>query len=92
MSAKPSKKRAADARMVPPSSPAVAAAAGPAVGADASPGDAPVSWLDSADPRKRRWGRIVLVGVWIYVAALWLLALDQTFHWGLFGPVVPPVS
>ena len=36
-------------------------------------------------------GKIVLIGVWIYVAALWLLALDQTFHWGIFGPKVPPV-
>jgi hypothetical protein len=36
-------------------------------------------------------GKIVLVGVWLYVAALWLLALDQTFHWGIFGPKVPPV-
>jgi len=27
----------------------------------------------------------------IYVAMLWLLALDQTFHWGIFGPKVPPI-
>jgi hypothetical protein len=32
----------------------------------------------------------VLGAAWLYVAALWLLALDQTFHWGLFGPAVPP--
>jgi hypothetical protein len=37
------------------------------------------------------WGKIILAGVWIYVAALWLLALDQTFHWGIFGPKVPPL-
>lgn len=48
-------------------------------------------WIDSTDPRKRTIGKIVLVVVWIYVAALWLLALDQTFHWGIFGPKVPPV-
>jgi hypothetical protein len=29
--------------------------------------------------------------VWIYVAALWLLALDQTFNWGIFGPKMPPI-
>ena len=49
------------------------------------------SWLDSTDPRKRMWGKVILYAVWIYVGALWLLALDQTFHWGIFGPKVPPV-
>lgn len=42
------------------------------------------SWLDSADPRRRRIGRGVLAAVWVYVAALWVLALDQTFGWGVF--------
>lgn len=50
-----------------------------------------VSWIDSTDPKKRKIGQVVLIGVWIYVAALWLLALDQTFNWGIFGPKVPPV-
>ena len=27
----------------------------------------------------------------VYVAMLCLLALDQTFHWGIFGPKIPPV-
>ncbi|MBL9199405.1 MAG: hypothetical protein JNL39_02815 [Opitutaceae bacterium] len=49
------------------------------------------SWLDSADPKKRMWGKIVLVALWIYVAALCLLALDQWFRWGIFGPKIPPV-
>ena len=75
--------------------PATAAAApAPAPVAAAQPvpdATAPSSWLDSSDPRKRRWGQIILVGVWIYVGALWLLALDQTFHWGIFGPKVPPL-
>jgi hypothetical protein len=62
-------------------------AAGPAAATVAEPS----SWLDSPDPRKRQWGKIILVGVWIYVAALWLLALDQTFHWGIFGPKLPPL-
>jgi hypothetical protein len=51
----------------------------------------PTSWLDSSDPRKRLWGKIIFAGIWIYVGALWLLALDQTFNWGIFGPKVPPL-
>ncbi len=49
-----------------------------------------VAWIDSPDPKKRQLGQLVLAGVWIYVAALWLLALDQWFHWGIFGPKLPP--
>ena len=67
-----------------PSTP-LAATAAPAPAADAH-----VAWIDSTDPRKRMVGKIALVAVWIYVAALLLLALDQTFHWGIFGPKVPP--
>jgi hypothetical protein len=64
----------------------------PAAAAAAATGpEAHISWMDSTDPRKRMIGKIVFIGVWIYVAALWLLALDQTFHWGIFGPKVPPV-
>lgn len=95
MSAKPSRKKATKAE----TSPALpASATGPradvtapvsATGA-AAVVDTP-AWIDSSDPRKRLIGKIVLAGVWIYVAALWLLALDQTFHWGIFGPKVPPV-
>ena len=33
--------------------------------------------------------RIVLTLIWIYAAALCLLALDQTFNWGIFGPPKP---
>ncbi len=83
MSAKPSKQRAnppSPARPSPTSAPTATAA-------DA----ATTSWIDSSDPRKRMWGKIILVAVWIYVGALCLLALDQTFHWGIFGPTVPPV-
>ena len=69
---------------------APATPAAPAADA-AVPAAAPESWLDSTDPRRRLWGRVVLAGVWLYVAALWLLALDQTFNWGIFGPKVPPV-
>lgn len=70
------------------SAPATPAAVAPS---GAAPAAAPESWLDSSDPRRRLWGRLLLAGVWIYVAALWLLALDQTFNWGIFGPKVPPV-
>lgn len=35
-------------------------------------------------------GKIALVVIWIYVAALCLLALDQWFNWGIFGPKIPP--
>ena len=96
MSAKHSRKKASR----PESSPVIPAqaqearadAGEPAVTLDggAAVAEAP-SWIDSTDPRKRMVGKIVLIAVWIYVAALWLLALDQTFHWGIFGPKVPPL-
>jgi hypothetical protein len=70
-----------------PAAPTAAAAGAGASGA----AETHVAWMDSADPQKRMIGKIVFVGVWIYVAALWLLALDQTFHWGIFGPKGPPV-
>ncbi len=35
----------------------------------------------------RRWvANVVLIAAWIYVAMIYLLALDQQFHWGIFGP------
>jgi hypothetical protein len=76
-----------------PAAPAAAPAPAPDPTAATTAAAAPAasSWLDSTDPRKRRWGKIILIGVWIYVAALWLLALDQTFHWGIFGPKLPPL-
>ena len=73
-----------------PTQPMMPLSAGAAVAA-APAAEPAVSWIDSTDPKKRMWGKIIFVGVWIYVAALWLLALDQTFHWGIFGPKVPPV-
>jgi hypothetical protein len=95
MSAKPSKKSAnkpAPARPAAaavPSAPALAAAS--ASGGVTAATAEPTSWIDSSDPRKRMWGKIIFAGIWIYVGALWLLALDQTFNWGIFGPKVPPV-
>lgn len=81
-SAAPSSATPAPAVKPTPTAPTASAAATTA--ADAA-------WIDSPDPRKQKIGKLVLVGVWIYVAALWLLALDQTFHWGIFGPKVPPL-
>jgi hypothetical protein len=51
--------------------------------------------LPSAEPvpfpeKHPQLAKLILVAVWLYVAALWLLALDQTFNWGIFGPKVPP--
>lgn len=68
--------------------PAAATASG--LPATATEAESTSSWFDSSDPRRRLWARVILAGVWIYVAALWLLALDQTFNWGIFGPKVPP--
>ena len=93
MSAKHPKKSAqrpaASSPAAVPSAP-VPTLASAGAGAAAAPAEA-VSWLDSSDPKKRMWGKIVFAGVWVYVAALWLLALDQTFNWGVFGPKVPPL-
>jgi hypothetical protein len=60
-------------------------------GAPVTPAAGEPSWMDSSDPRKRLWGKILLVAVWLYVAALGLLALDKTFHLGIFGPATPPI-
>lgn len=85
MSAKKSS-RSAPATPLASSTPAPSPAA-----SAAGPSAPPPAWIDSDDPRKRLWGKIVLVAAWVYVAALCLLALDQTFHWGIFGPKVPPI-
>jgi hypothetical protein len=96
MSAKHAKK--SGNKNMPPVAPQPAMAAGVSASATPAPAAAPaeatkpfVPWIESDDPRKKMIGKIVLVAAWIYVAALWLLALDQTFHWGIFGPKVPPV-
>jgi hypothetical protein len=97
MSAKPSKKSANKPTRSNAPSPAPAAptpgltATAPALTAAGPVNAGGESWLDSSDPRKRRWGKIIFAAILIYVAALWLLALDQTFHWGIFGPKIPPL-
>lgn len=80
MSAKPSRRNARPTTVgaTPPSAPATPAVA-------AGEGAAAPSWLDSPDPRRRQLGRWLLAGIGVYIAALWLLALDQTFRWGIFS-------
>ena len=56
-----------------PASPALSAAMTPDV-------------AESADPRRRLIANLTLIGLGIYVAMIWLLALDQQFHWGIFKP------
>jgi hypothetical protein len=63
----------------------------PAAAAPALAGDEFVPWSESPDPKKRQIAKVVLIGVWLYVAALCLLALDQWFHLGIFGPKPPPL-
>ena len=75
----------------PPAAPAPAAAVTLGAIAPAATAEEMTPWIESTDPRKRRWGKIALVVLWVYVAALWLLALDQWFNWGIFGPKIPPV-
>ena len=58
--------------------------AGPESAAPAVNEEAPFS------ERHPRLALLILVALWLYVAALGLLALDQTFNWGIFGPKVPP--
>lgn len=89
MSAKPSKKGANQSVRATAGTTSAATAAGPAIAAADTMAEP--SWLDSTDPKKQLWGKIIFVGIWIYVAALWLLALDQSFNWGIFGPKPMPV-
>ena len=47
---------------------------------------------DAAEPFYKRHPKIanaIFAVLCVYVAMLWLLALDQTFHWGIFGPKMP---
>lgn len=75
----------------PSTAPAPTAAAAAGAAAPAATAEEMTPWIESTNPRKRMWGKIALVVLWVYVAALWLLALDQWFNWGIFGPKIPPV-
>lgn len=80
------KKNSQQSNQPRPAAPAPAAAAA----AVAVPAEDTTPWIESSDPRKRMIGKIALVAIWVYVAALCLLALDQWFNWGIFGPKIPP--
>ena len=56
----------------------------PAARASDAPAAATVPALESSDPRRRLIAQITLIVFSLYVAAVWLLALDQQFHWGIF--------
>lgn len=71
--------------------PADATPAAPAPAAEVTADAPPTGWIDSADPTKCAGGKAGLVTFWLYVGALWLPALVQTFCWGRFGPRIPPL-
>lgn len=81
MSAKSPKKRQSKTPSVPP--PRSASVSAPLMAAGASDTLAPAQAAEN--PRLPLVRNLVVVAVWLYVAALWLLALDQTFDWGIFG-------
>jgi hypothetical protein len=41
---------------------------------------------EAAGPTDKRSmvANVVLAAVWVYVAMIFLLAMDQQFHWGIF--------
>jgi len=82
MAANPGRKPPRQPAAQTPSSP-VASVAGSA----SAPAGTPAAPENSIPPGLRQ---ALLAAVWCYVAALWLLALDQTFNWGIFGPDLPP--
>lgn len=86
MSATKTKRSPAPAPATEPTTPANAITPAPtADDAELTP------WTESTDPRKRQIARLILIGLWIYVAALGLLAIDQWFNLGIFGPKMPPL-
>lgn len=92
-------RRAADTSSTP--APATTAASVPPMSATAVPAHATAGGVAPAPPgngeptepfykRHPKAANAIFAAVWVYVAALWLLALDQWFHWGIFGPKLPP--
>jgi hypothetical protein len=51
-----------------------------------APTPATATPADESDPHRRMIANITLVVFSLYVAMIWLLALDQQFHWGIFKP------
>ncbi len=59
----------------------------------AAPATVPMAGAVAEEPFYKRHPKIanaLFAALCVYVAMLWLLALDQTFHWGIFGPKLPP--
>ena len=42
--------------------------------------------VEADSPRRRLIANVTLTVFGLYVAMIYLLALDQQFHWGIFGP------
>jgi len=40
--------------------------------------------VEEGNGRRRLIANLLLAAVWVYVAMIYLLALDQQFHWGIF--------
>jgi hypothetical protein len=88
MSAK-KKNRPASSAKNPPSSGSVAPAptgtVAPSMAAAASASS--TGAVAATNPQRQRLiANITMVVVCLYIAALYLLALDQWFKWGIFGP------
>lgn len=86
MSAKPAKKHVPKTPSAQPPRPPAVAAPTVALGSAAATPDTRAPVPAALDPRRSVTGTLIVAAIWLYVAALWLLALDQTFNWGIFGP------
>lgn len=84
MSAKNKKAAARNASPSPPPAPAAPSSAIVAP-AETAPNEAPPPFAQ----RHPQIANAIFAALCLYVAMIWLLALDQTFHWGLFGPKIP---
>ncbi len=61
----------------------------PEVAAGAAEGAVSAAAAEPFYQRHPKIANALFAALCVYVAMLWLLALDQTFHWGIFGPKIP---
>lgn len=73
---------------VPPQPLPPAATAAPKSGEQSAPAVAAAE--KSFFQRHSRIINALFFALCVYVALIWLLALDQKFHWGIFGPTPLP--
>jgi hypothetical protein len=73
-------------KRTPAAPPSPAPAPQPAVAADQATAEPVPFYL-----RHPKAANVIFAAFCVYVAMIWLLALDQTFHWGIFGPKIPPL-